>query len=63
MSNVQIGYEYVNIDDCWATGRDPVTGEVIPDETAFPDGMKAIADYVHSKVSESLVQHLILLIF
>lgn len=46
---LQLGYEYINIDDCWAVGRNSVTLEVIPDPSAFPDGMKAVADYVHSK--------------
>ena len=44
-----IGYEYLNIDDCWNVGRFP-NGTLMPDPTAFPDGMKAVADYVHSKV-------------
>ncbi len=44
----KVGYEYINIDDCWAVGREP-NGTLIPDPTAFPDGMKAVADYVHSK--------------
>jgi len=44
----KVGYEYVNIDDCWAVGREP-NGTLIPDPAAFPDGMKAVADYVHSK--------------
>ena len=43
------GYEYINIDDCWCTSRSNVTGELVPDPKAFPDGMKAVADYVHSK--------------
>ena len=44
----EAGYEYVNIDDCWATTRDPVTSKLVPDPEAFPDGMKAVSDYVHS---------------
>jgi alpha-galactosidase len=47
----KVGYEYVNIDDCWSVGR-MANGTLIPDPTAFPDGMKAVADYVHSKVGE-----------
>ncbi len=41
---------YVNIDDCWASSRN-TTGDnrIIPDPAAFPNGMKAVADYVHSK--------------
>ncbi|CAL1543439.1 unnamed protein product [Lymnaea stagnalis] len=44
------GYVYVNIDDCWAAKqRDPVTLRLVPDPNRFPSGMKALADYVHSK--------------
>lgn len=42
------GYEYVNIDDCWHGKRDE-TGAIHPDKERFPSGMKALADYVHSK--------------
>ena len=45
----KVGYEYVNIDDCWAEGRYP-NGTVYPDPAAFPDGIKAVADYVHTLV-------------
>lgn len=44
-----VGYEYINIDDCWAVSRDSTTGKLVPDPTAFPDGMKSVADYVHGK--------------
>jgi alpha-galactosidase len=40
------GYEYVVVDDCWQAGRD-AQGNLIPDPTRFPNGMKAVADYVH----------------
>ncbi len=36
----QVGYEYVNIDDCWQISRDAVTGVIIPDPQAFPDGIQ-----------------------
>jgi alpha-galactosidase len=42
------GYEYVVIDDCWQVGRDGL-GNIIPDPQHFPSGMKALADYIHSK--------------
>ncbi|MEO5798932.1 MAG: glycoside hydrolase family 27 protein [Gemmatimonadales bacterium] len=42
------GYRYVVIDDCWQVGRD-ATGRIVADSTRFPEGMKALADYVHSK--------------
>ena len=42
------GYQYVNIDDCWQGQRD-AQGFIHPDPQRFPSGMKALADYVHSK--------------
>ena len=42
------GYEYLVIDDCWQVGRD-AQGNIIPDPKKFADGIKALADYVHSK--------------
>jgi alpha-galactosidase len=42
------GYEYVVIDDCWQTGRD-AAGNIVADAVKFPSGIKALADYVHSK--------------
>ncbi len=43
------GYDYVNIDDCWQTKSRDADGDLVPDPAKFPDGMKAVADYVHSK--------------
>ncbi|NMP37073.1 MAG: glycoside hydrolase family 27 protein [Clostridiales bacterium] len=44
------GYEYLVIDDCWSKReRDPESGKIVPDENKFPNGMKAVSDYVHSK--------------
>ena len=46
----EAGYEYLVIDDCWSERqRDPVTDKIIPDHVKFPNGMKAVSDYVHSK--------------
>jgi len=42
------GYLYVNIDDCWHGERDE-DGFIRPDPNRFPSGMKALADYAHSK--------------
>lgn len=45
----QLGYEYVNIDDCWSTrSRDPKSGELVADPLRFPDSIGPLADYVHS---------------
>jgi alpha-galactosidase len=42
----ELGYEYINLDDCWQGKRD--AQGVIHGDKNFPD-MKALADYVHSK--------------
>jgi alpha-galactosidase len=42
------GYQYVNIDDCWQVSRD-AQGTIVADSKRFPSGIKALADYVHSK--------------
>jgi alpha-galactosidase len=42
------GYQYIVIDDCWQVDRD-ANGNILPDPKAFPSGIKALADYVHSK--------------
>lgn len=43
------GYEYVNLDDCWALPQRDANGKLVPDPKRFPGGIKAVADYVHSK--------------
>ncbi len=42
------GYKYVFIDDLWQGGRD-CHNNIIPDPKKFPNGIKPLADYVHSK--------------
>jgi alpha-galactosidase len=42
------GYQYVVIDDCWQGPRDP-GGVITADALKFPSGIKALADYVHSR--------------
>jgi len=42
------GYRYVVIDDCWQVGRD-ANGNILADPQRFPQGIKAVADYVHGK--------------
>ncbi|MFD8303546.1 NPCBM/NEW2 domain-containing protein [Streptomyces sp. NPDC059690] len=43
------GYRYVNLDDCWALPNRDADGRLVPDPARFPNGIKAVADYVHSK--------------
>ena len=46
---LEAGYEYLVIDDCWALCERDAEGNLVPDPEKFPGGMKAVADYVHSK--------------
>ncbi|MGW2718757.1 NPCBM/NEW2 domain-containing protein [Streptomyces sp. NPDC001492] len=43
------GYQYVNLDDCWALPARDANGKLVPDPVRFPNGIKAVADYVHAK--------------
>ncbi|EHB11273.1 Alpha-N-acetylgalactosaminidase [Heterocephalus glaber] len=42
-----LGYIYLNIDDCWIGGRD-AKGHLMPDSKRFPHGIAFLADYAHS---------------
>ncbi len=44
-----VGYEYVVIDDCWSLRKRNEEGKMVADPEKFPSGMKALAEYVHSK--------------
>ena len=44
----EAGYQYIVIDDCWQISRDK-DGYIIADAAKFPSGIKALADYIHSK--------------
>lgn len=44
-----LGYEYLVIDDCWSLRERDENGRLVPNPEKFPNGMKAVADYVHSK--------------
>ncbi|KAL4387875.1 hypothetical protein GQ457_09G002210 [Hibiscus cannabinus] len=44
-----LGYKYVNLDDCWAEGERDNKGNLRAKASTFPSGIKALADYVHSK--------------
>jgi alpha-galactosidase len=42
-----VGYQYVNIDDCWSNRRDG-SGRINPDAKKFPNGIKGLADKIHA---------------
>ncbi|ACU73867.1 Alpha-galactosidase [Catenulispora acidiphila DSM 44928] len=43
------GYNYVWIDGGWWNGARDASGAITVDSTQWPDGMKAVADYIHSR--------------
>lgn len=43
---LQLGYEYVVVDDCWMISR-TAKGKLKSDKAAFPSGMKALGDRLH----------------
>jgi len=43
------GYVYVNLDDGWSTKERDSSGNLVPDPVRFPNGMKALADYLHQR--------------
>jgi alpha-galactosidase len=42
------GYEFMNIDDCWAASTRDAQGNISGDPKQFPDGMRAVADHIHA---------------
>ena len=42
------GYSYINVDDGFFGGRD-AQGKLIAHKERFPNGMKSLADYIHSR--------------
>ncbi|CAL5375138.1 unnamed protein product [Camellia sinensis] len=44
-----LGYKYINLDDCWGELNRDSEGNLVPKASTFPHGIKALADYVHSK--------------
>lgn len=43
------GYEYIVLDDGWMAKERDANGNLVADPIKFPNGMKALAEYVHSK--------------
>ncbi|KAK7278328.1 hypothetical protein RJT34_23356 [Clitoria ternatea] len=44
-----LGYKYINLDDCWAELNRDCKGNMVPNASTFPSGIKALAHYVHRK--------------
>jgi alpha-galactosidase len=44
-----LGYNYLNLDDCWQANSRDANGKISADGERFPSGLKALSEYVHSK--------------
>lgn len=44
-----VGYEFINIDDCWLAKERDEKGRLQADPKRFPNGIKKLAQYIHSK--------------
>jgi alpha-galactosidase len=44
-----IGYTYLNLDDCWAEPDRDREGNLVVNRQRFPDGLKKLADYIHAR--------------
>ena len=44
-----VGFDHINIDDGFFGSRNLQTGELLIHPTRFPNGLKPVADYIHSK--------------
>lgn len=42
------GYVYINLDDGWSAKERDAHGNLVGDPERFPDGMKALGDYLHA---------------
>lgn len=45
----KLGYNYVNVDDCWMLHDRDAAGNLQVDTARFPHGMKWLGDYIHRK--------------
>ncbi|KAI6019988.1 glycoside hydrolase family 27 protein [Pisolithus orientalis] len=45
---VDVGYNYVNIDDCYSERQRSPVGDIVASKTKFPSGMKPLTDRIHA---------------
>ena len=46
---IDVGFNHINIDDGFFGGRNETTGELLIHPTRFPNGLKPVVEYIHSK--------------
>jgi hypothetical protein len=49
-----VGYEYINVDDCWLAKTRDSLGRLQADPERFPSGIKALAQYVCNFITRIL---------
>nr|CAD7200118.1 unnamed protein product [Timema douglasi] len=42
-----VGYEYINIDDCWLEKERNFRGELQPDKQRFPYGLRDLSNFLY----------------
>lgn len=42
-----VGYEYVNLDDCYSEKKRNVDGDIVANKERFPSGMRSLTDHIH----------------
>lgn len=57
-----LGYNLVGIDDCWLAHTRSSDGRLQADPQRFPSGIRALADYVHSRCSPGSVTSVVVLL-
>ncbi|RYH09525.1 glycoside hydrolase family 27 protein [archaeon] len=45
----ELGYQWILLDDCWAAHTRDANGNLQPDPKRFPNGIKSLSDYLHSR--------------
>eukprot|EP00924_Labyrinthula_sp_SR-Ha-C_P015553 augustus_masked-scaffold_4-processed-gene-3.49-mRNA-1 protein AED:0.16 eAED:0.18 QI:0/-1/0/1/-1/1/1/0/556 len=46
---LDLGYEFINIDDCWQGYRDKASTKISSDRWRFPSGLATLGKFIHSK--------------
>lgn len=44
-----LGYNYLNLDDCWQATKRNENSQILADSTRFPSGLKTVGEYIHSQ--------------
>lgn len=51
-----VGYEYINVDDCWLEKTRGSRGELVADRKRFPRGMKSLGEYVSKRPASAAIR-------